>query len=61
MGLTTWKNAPDGRILPSDTGLAKNYLNKEQIKQLERNVSSYFDYIEDLIERRNTFTMQEFS
>lgn len=61
MGLTTWKNAPDGRILPSDTGVAKNYLNKEQIKQLERNVSSYFDYIEDLIERRNTFTMQEFS
>lgn len=61
MGLTTWKNAPDGRILPSDTGLAKNYLNEEQIKQLERNVSSYFDYIEDLIERRNTFTMQEFS
>jgi hypothetical protein len=59
MGLTTWKNAPDGRILKSDTGIAKNYLSQNEIKSLERNVSSYFDYIEDLIARRNTFTMQE--
>lgn len=61
MGLTTWKNAPDGRILKSDTGIAKNYLNEAQIRRLERAVSGYFDYIEDLIERENTFTMQEFS
>ena len=61
MGLTTWKNSPKGRVLKSDTTIAKNYLSKEQIRQLERNVSGYFDYIEDLIERRNTFTMQEFS
>lgn len=61
MGLTTWKNAPDGRILKSDTGVAKNYLDEKQIRQLERTVSGYFDYIEDLIERENTFTMQEFS
>ena len=61
MGLTTWKNAPEGRILKSDTSIAKNYLNEKQIRQLERTVSGYFDYIEDLIERENVFTMQEFS
>ena len=60
MGLTTWKNAPDGRILKSDVGVAKNYLDEKQIRQLERAVSGYFDYIEDLIERENTFTMEEF-
>ena len=61
MGLTTWKNAPDGRILKSDTEIAKNYLDEKQIRQLERTVSGYFDYIEDLIERENTFTMDEFA
>ena len=61
MGLTTWKNAPDGRILKSDVTIAKNYLDEKEIKRLERAVSGYFDYIEDLIERENTFTMEEFS
>lgn len=61
MGLTTWKNAPDGRILKSDTVVAKNYLDERQIRRLERTVSGYFDYIEDLIERENTFTMEEFA
>lgn len=61
MGLTTWKNSPDGRILKSDVIIAKNYLNEKEIKSLERNVSGYFDYIEDLIERENTFTMDEFT
>lgn len=61
MGLTTWKNAPDGRILKSDVTVAKNYLEEKQIKQLERTVSGYFDYIEDLIERENTFTMEAFA
>ena len=61
MGLTTWKNAPDGRILKSDTPIAKNYLDEKQIRRLERAVTGYFDYIEDLIERENTFTMEEFS
>jgi hypothetical protein len=61
MDLTTWKNAPDGRILKSNVTVAKNYLEEKQIKQLERAISGYFDYIEDLIERENTFTMQEFS
>jgi len=59
MGLTTWKNAPEGRILKSDTNIAKNYLQEKEIKQLERTISGYFDYIENLIERRKTFTMQE--
>ena len=61
MGLTTWKNAPDGRILKSDVGIAKNYLEEKQIRQLERAVTGYFDYVEDLIERENTFTMEEFA
>ena len=61
MGLTTWKNAPDGRILKSDLSIAKNYLDEKQIRQLERAVTGYFDYIEDLIERENTFTMEEFA
>ena len=61
MGLTTWKNAPAGRILKSDVTVAKNYLDEKQIKSLERAVSGYFDYIEDLIERENTFTMEEFA
>ena len=60
MGLTTWKNAPSGRVLKSDVSIAKNYLNEKQIKQLERAVSGYFDYIEDLIERENVFTMEDF-
>ena len=58
MGLTTYKNAPDGRVLKTDAKIAKNYLQEEEIKELERNVSGYFDYIENLIKRRNTFTMQ---
>jgi hypothetical protein len=61
MGLTTWKNAPDGRVLKSDVTIAKNYLPEKDIKRLERAVAGYFDYIEDLIERENTFTMEAFS
>lgn len=61
MGLTTWKNAPEGRVLKSDISIAKNYLDEKKIRQLERAVSGYFDYIEDLIERENTFTMADFA
>lgn len=61
MGLQAWKNAPDGRILKTDVSVAKNYLDEKQIRQLERTVTGYFDYIEDLIERENTFTMEEFA
>lgn len=60
MGLTTWKNAPDGRILKSDVMIAKNYLLEKDIKRLERTVTGYFDYVEDLIEGENAFTMNEF-
>lgn len=61
MGLTTWKNSPDGRILKSDVTIAKNYLDEKQIRRLESTVSGYFDYIEDLIEREIVFTMEEFA
>jgi len=61
MGLTTWKNAPNGRILKSDVGVAKNYLSQKEIKELERAISSFFDYIERLIEKRHSFTMEDFA
>lgn len=61
MGLTTWKNSPNGRILKSDVTVAKNYLTEAEIRRLERLVSSFFDYIEDLIERENAFTMEAFA
>lgn len=61
MGLTTWKNSPNGRILKSDVSIAKNYLDEKQIRQLERTVTSYFDYIESQIERQNPFTMVQFA
>ena len=61
MGLTVWKNSPDGRVLKSDVTIAKNYLSETQIRRLESAVSGYFDYIEDLIEREITFTMEEFA
>lgn len=61
MGLKTWKNSPNGRILKSDTNIAKNYLSETEIKGLERTIGSYFDYIERIIENRNTFTMEQFA
>lgn len=61
MGLTSWKNSPDGRILKSDVTIAKNYLDEKQIRRLERTVSGFFDYVEDLIEDNHTFTMQQFA
>ncbi|HGN9117983.1 TPA: virulence RhuM family protein [Proteus mirabilis] len=61
MGMTTYKNAPSGRVLKSDTTVAKNYLSEDEIKKLERAVSAFFDYIEGIIERRNTFTMEAFA
>ena len=61
MGLTTWKNAPEWRVLKSDVSIAKNYLQEKEIRQLERAVTGFFDYIEDLIERENTFNMAQFS
>ena len=61
MGLTTWKNSPDGRILKSDVTIAKNYLDEQQIRRLERAITGFFDYIEDLVETENTFTMEQFA
>ncbi len=61
MGMTSYKNAPAGRVLKSDTVVAKNYLSESDISKLERTVSSFFDYIEGIIERRNTFTMEAFA
>lgn len=61
MGLTTWKHAPDGRVLKSDVSIAKNYLSEDEIRRLERGVTSYFDYIENQIEMKKTFTMEQFS
>lgn len=61
MGLTTWTHAPDGRVLKSDVSIAKNYLQEKEIHQLERAVSSYFDYIENQIERHNVFNMEQFA
>ena len=61
MGLTTWKNALVGRVLKTDVSVAKNYLQEKEIRQLERVVTGFFDYIEDLIERENTFNMEQFA
>ena len=61
MGLSTWKNAPNGRVLKSDTNIAKNYLSEKEIKKLERTIGMYFDYIEQLIENRQELTMEEVS
>ena len=60
MGLITWKNAPQGRIISSDVVIAKNYLSEQEIKKLERTISGFFDYIENIIENREVFTMKEF-
>jgi hypothetical protein len=61
MGLSTWRHSPDGRILQSDVTIAKNYLKEDEIKRLERTMTGFFDYIEGLIDRNNSFTMKEFA
>ncbi|NOY70237.1 MAG: virulence RhuM family protein [Deltaproteobacteria bacterium] len=61
MGLATWKNSPEGRVLQSDAKIAKNYLQEKEIKKLERTITGFFDYIENIIENRTAFTMKEFA
>jgi len=61
MGLVTWKNAPEGRILKGDVSVAKNYLNEQEIRRLERSVSGFFDYVEDLIEDEVLLKMEDFA
>uniref|UniRef100_A0A2A4YZ73 DNA-binding protein n=1 Tax=OCS116 cluster bacterium TaxID=2030921 RepID=A0A2A4YZ73_9PROT len=59
MGLHTWKNAPEGRILTSDVVIAKNYLEEKEIKKLERTIVAFFDYIENIIENRISMAMED--
>lgn len=61
MGMLSYKNSPDGRVLKSDAGVGKNYLCEDKIKKLERTITAFFDYIEGIIERRNSFTVEEFA
>ena len=61
MGLQTWKNSPEGRVLKSDFVIAKNYLSMDEIKDLEGAISGYFDYIERIIKNNTTFTMESLS
>lgn len=61
MGLTSWKNSPDGRILKSDVAVAKNYLSEKEIRRLERNISAYFDYVERLLEDETLLEMKDFA
>lgn len=58
MGMLSWKNSPKGRILKSDVSVGLNYLTENEIKELESLVASYFDYIERMIKKRTTFTME---
>jgi hypothetical protein len=61
MGLTSWKNSPNGRVLKSDTSIAKNYLHEDDIKKLERTIGAYFDYIERIIENHQELKMKDVS
>ena len=61
MGLTNWKHAPDGKILKSDVAIAKNYLNEQHIKELNRIVSAYLDLAESRAERQIPTTMEEWT
>jgi hypothetical protein len=61
MGLTTWAAAPDGKIVKSDVSIAKNYLNEQEMRSLERIVSAYLDLAEDRAERHIPMTMEDWS
>ena len=61
MGLTTWRNAPQGKILKPDVVVAKNYLTEKELKALDRNVTMYLDYAEDQAERGIPMTMQDWA
>ena len=59
MGLTTWKGAPDGKILKSDTLIAKNYLNEKEVTRLNRLVTMFIDYAELMAEDEQPMSMQD--
>ncbi|MEW6697872.1 MAG: RhuM family protein, partial [Bacillota bacterium] len=61
MGLTTWKEAPDGKIIKSDVSIAKNYLSEDEMGSLERIVSAYLDLAEDRARRHIPMTMEDWA
>ena len=61
MGLTSWENAPDGKIIKADVSVAKNYLNEEEMRHMERLVSMYLDYAEEQAERKIPMSMQDWA
>ena len=61
MGLTTWKNAPHGKIIKPDVSIAKNYLSEKEIKALDRITTMYLDYAEDQAEQNIPMTMEDWS
>ena len=61
MGLTTWRNAPDGKIVKKDVSVAKNYLKKEEMESLDRIVTMYLDYAEDQARRKIPMTMEDWA
>jgi len=61
MGLTTWENAPDGKVVKSDVSIAKNYLNENELQSLGRIVSAYLDIAEDMAQRHIPMTMEDWS
>ena len=61
MGLTNWKNSPDGKIRKSDVSIAKNYLTEDELKPLNRIVSMYLDYAEDQAEQGNVMNMKDWA
>ncbi len=61
MGLTSWKNSPDGKIIITDVSIAKNYLNKEELESLGRIVNAYLDLAEERAKRKIPMTMEDWS
>ena len=61
MGLTTWKNAPTGKIIKSDVSIAKNYLTEQELRRLDRVVSMYLDYAEEQAERHIPMSMEDWA
>jgi len=61
MGLTTWENAPNGKIIKSDVSIAKNYLTEKEIRRLDRIVSMYLDYAEEQAERHIPMSMEDWA
>ena len=61
MGLTTWRDAPNGKIMLSDTKIAKNYLSEDEISELDRIVNMYLDYAENQASRHKAMSMKDWA